>query len=203
MNKKAMYNIVYGLEVLTARDGDKDNGCIINTMGQVTTSPNRITITVNKDTYTHDLVLKTGEFNVSLLDQTAPFSVFKNFGFQSGKDTDKFADFSDVYRSDNGIYYLTKYANAFVSGKVVSTQDLGTHTMFLADVTDGEVLSNEPSMSYAYYHASVKPKTTASRPGVKAWRCRICGYVYEGDELPDDFICPICKHGAIDFEQIQ
>jgi flavin reductase (DIM6/NTAB) family NADH-FMN oxidoreductase RutF len=189
MNNKAMYKIVYGLYVLTAKDDTKDNGCIVNTAGQVTTSPNRITLAVNKQNLTHDMIVNTGTFNLSTLSEDAPFSVFQNFGMQSGRAADKFADFKDVYRSENGLLYLTKYANSVISGKIVTATDLGTHTLFLADVTDAEVLKN------------VKP--SPARPAAKGWRCRICGYVYEGDELPPDFICPICKHGAADFERIE
>lgn len=201
MNNKAMYKIVYGLYVLSARDEVKDNACIINTAGQVTTSPNRITLAVNKQNLTHDMILKSGTFNISTLSEEAPFSIFQNFGMQSGKTTDKFADFNDVYRSENGLLYLTNYANSFISGKIVTATDLGTHTLFLGDVTDSEVLSNIESMSYSFYQAHVKP--APARPAAKGWRCRICGYVYEGDELPPDFICPICKHGASDFERIE
>lgn len=201
MNNKAMYKIVYGLYVLTSKDDAKDNGCIINTAGQVTTSPNRITLAVNKQNMTHDMILKTGTFNLSTLSEDSPFSVFQTFGMQSGKTVDKFAAFKDVYRSENGLLYLTKYANSLISGKIVTSTDLGTHTLFLADVTDAEVLSNAESMSYAFYQKNVKP--SSPRPAAKGWRCRICGYVYEGDELPPDFICPICKHGAADFERIE
>ncbi len=201
MNNKAMYKIVYGLYVLTAKDDVKDNGCIINTAGQVTTSPNRITLAVNKQNLTHDMIIKTGLFNLSTLSEEAPFSVFQSFGMQSGKTVDKFTDFKDAYRSENGLLYLTKYANTFISGKIVTATDIGTHTLFLADVTDAEVLSNTESMSYAFYQKNVKPNP--SKPAAKGWRCRICGYVYEGDELPPDFICPICKHGASDFERIE
>lgn len=201
MNNKAMYNITYGLYVLTAKDDVKDNGCLINTAGQVTTAPNRITLAVNKLNLTHDMMLKSGTFNISTLSQDAPFPLFQKFGMTSGKTADKFADFNDVYRSENGLLYLTKYANSFISGKVVTATDVGTHTLFLADVVDAEILSETESMSYAFYQKNVKP--SAPRPAVTGWRCRICGYVYEGDELPPDFICPICKHGAADFERIE
>lgn len=199
MDKKAMYQLTYGLFVLAAKDGEKDNGCIINTAGQVTTSPNRITITVNKGNYTHDMIVKTGEFNVCILDETAPFSVFENFGFQSGRDADKWQKVSYA-RSENGIAYLTEYSNAYISGKVVQQIDLGTHTMFVADVTDAGVLSDAPSVTYAYYQSNIKPKPQETK--TKGWRCKICGYIYEGEELPEDFVCPICKHGAADFEKL-
>ncbi|UOO37283.1 flavin reductase [Oscillospiraceae bacterium CM] len=199
MNNKAMYKLVYGLFVLTAQDGEKDNGCIINTALQVTTAPNRVTMTVNKQNLTHDMLLKTGAFNLSTLSEDAPFSVFQNFGMQSGKTADKFADFKDVYRSENGLLYLTRWANSFISGKVVTATDIGTHTLFLADVTDAEVLSTADSMSYAFYQKNVKP--APPRPAAKGWRCRICGYFHEGEDLAPDFICPVCKHGAADFEE--
>ncbi|SHH82916.1 NADH-FMN oxidoreductase RutF, flavin reductase (DIM6/NTAB) family [Sporobacter termitidis DSM 10068] len=201
MNNKAMYKLVYGLHLLTSLEGGRDNGCIINTAVQVTTSPNRMTLAVNKQNLTHDMILKTGAFNVSTLSEDAPFSLFQNFGMQSGKAADKFAGFDDAYRSENGLLYLTKYANSFISGKVLTATDIGTHTLFLADVADAEVLSNAESMSYAYYQKNVKP--SAPRTAAKGWRCRVCGYVYEGDELPPDFICPVCKHGASDFERIE
>lgn len=200
MNNAAMFQLTYGLFVLTAKDGEKDNGCIINTVQQVTSTPNRISIAVNKNNYTHDMIIKTGEFNVSILSEEVPFDIFKHFGFQSGRDTDKFAEFHVYNRSENGIAYLNKYANAFLSGKVVQTVDLGSHTLFIADVTDGEVLSSVPSVTYAYYHKNIKPQPQATK--AKGWRCKICGYIYEGEELPADFICPICKHGAADFERI-
>lgn len=200
MNNAAMFQLTYGLFVLTAKDGEKDNGCIINTVQQVTSTPNRISIAVNKNNYTHDMIIKTGEFNVSILSEEVPFDIFKHFGFQSGRDTDKFAEFHVYDRSENGIAYLNKYANAFLSGKVVQTVDLGSHTLFIADVTDGEVLSSVPSVTYAYYHKNIKPQPQATK--AKGWRCKICGYIYEGEELPADFICPICKHGAADFERI-
>ncbi len=205
MNPKAMYQLSYGLFALTsARDG-RDNGCIVNTVMQVTSSPNRISVAVNKQNYTHDLIMDTGIFNVSVLTTQTPFSVFQRFGFQSGKDTDKFAGFPDAARTENGLLRLSSCANAYLSGKVVQTFDLGTHTMFLSDVTDGDVLSSIPSVTYSYYQSEIKPKpqeADASAPQKKGFRCTICGYVYEGDELPADFICPICKHGAADFEPI-
>ena len=198
MDTKAMRNLVYGLHVLTARDGAKDNGCIINTGIQVTTSPNRMVIAVSKQNYTHDMLQKTGLFNLSFISEKAPFPLFQNFGFQTGREIDKFAAFPDVKRSENGLYYISGGTNAFVSAKVLSATDLVTHTLFLADVTDAAVLSSDNSMTYDYYHKNVKQ----TAPAVKGWRCRICGYVYEGETLPPDFVCPICKHGAEDFEKI-
>lgn len=199
MDKKAMYQLTYGLFVLSAKDGDKDNGCIINTAAQVTTSPNRITIAVNKQNYTHDMIQKSGEFNLSILDETAPFEIFQRFGFQSGRDVDKL-DGIEVSRTGNGIVCLKEHASAFISGKVVETMDLGSHTLFLADVTDGELLSGNTPVTYAYYQSNIKPKPEKTEK--KGYVCKICGYVYEGEPLPDDFICPICKHGAADFEKI-
>ncbi len=200
MDSKVMNKLSYGLFVLTAKDGDKDNGCIINTGAQVTTSPNRIIITVNKDNYTHDMVMKTKEFNLSILDESASFATFQHFGFQSGRDTDKFADY-EYSRAQNGVAYLTKECNGYISGKVVDTVDLGTHTLFIADVTGGEVLSDKPSATYTYYHANIK-KAPGTEEKKKGFVCTICGYIYEGDTLPADFVCPICKHGAEDFQPL-
>ena len=200
MNKKAMYQISYGLFVLTAKDGEKDNGCIVNTVAQVTSAPNRISVTVNKQNYTHDMILKTGIFNVSILTEETSFYVFRHFGFQSGRDTDKLSGWANSVRSENGLLYLTGCTNAFLSGRVVQTIDLGTHTMFIADVTDGNVLGSAPSVTYSYYQSEIKPKPEPVKK--KGYRCTVCGYIYEGDELPADFVCPICKHGASDFEPI-
>ena len=203
---KAMYALTYGLFVLTARQGEKDNGCIINTAAQVTTSPNRITIAVNKSNYTHDMVLATGQFTLSILSQEAPFSLFQRFGFQSGRDVDKFDGFAQhAVRGDNGILRVTQGACAWLSCKVVSTMDLGTHTLFLADVEDGDVLNSVPSVTYSYYQANIKlkPQAAPAAPAAKKrWVCTVCGYVYEGDFLPDDFICPWRKHPASDFEPL-
>lgn len=200
MNNNAMYKIGYGLYVLTAKDGEKDNGCITNTVMQVTSSPNQIVVTINKQNYTHDLIVREGKFNVSVIDVTASFALFERFGFKSGRDTDKFADFDEKSRSANGVVYITKFCNAFISANVISTTDLGSHTMFIAEVSDGEILSDYDSVTYAYYHSNIKPKPADT--ATKGWRCKICGYVYEKEELPPDFICPICKHPASDFEKI-
>lgn len=202
MDNQAMFALSYGLFVVTARDGDKDNGCITNTVGQVTSSPNRISLTVNKLNYTHDMIVHSGQFNVSVLSENATFDLFQRFGFQSGRNTDKFAGFSGVRRTVNGLYYVTVGVSAWLSAKVVQSIDLGSHTMFIADVTDGGMLSLVPSATYTYYQAHIKPapvKPTTAKP---AWRCKICGYIYEGEVLPADFVCPICKHGAADFEKI-
>ncbi|MGN1415501.1 MAG: flavin reductase [Oscillospiraceae bacterium] len=205
MNTKSVYKISYGLFVLTASEGDKDNGCIINTLMQLTSSPMQIAVTVNKANLTHDMIKNTGKFNVSVIDRTADFSLFKHFGFQSGRDAQKFGT-PDSYKftphySDNGLLYIKAGTNAFMSGKVVNEIDLGTHTMFIAEMTDGEILSDNPSMTYEYYQANVKPKPAA--PKKTGWVCKICGYIYEGEVLPEDFVCPICKHGAVDFEKLQ
>ena len=200
MDNKAMYSLSYGLFVLTAYEY-KHNGCIINTAMQVTTTPNRISITVNKQNLTHDMIKSTGVFNISVLSESVPFDIFKSFGFVSGRNSDKFDGIDCVDYSKNGLIYLTKYANAYISGKVINTVDLGTHTMFIADVTDCAVLSDEKSVTYDYYHKNIKPKAD-NREKKKGYRCKICGYIHEGDERPDDFVCPICKHGAADFERI-
>ncbi|MBQ3405587.1 MAG: flavin reductase [Oscillospiraceae bacterium] len=200
MDTKAMRKLTYGLFALSARDGDKDNACIINTAVQVTTKPSRITITVNKDNYTHDMILKTGEFNLSVLSEDAPFSFYQHFGMRSGRDVDKFADYKAAYRMGNGIYYLPEFANAVICCKVISSMDMGTHTQFYADVTDCEVLDTTESATYAYYQSTVKSAPAESSK--KGWRCTVCGYIYEGDELPPDFKCPLCNHGVEDFEKI-
>ncbi len=196
----AMFKLSYGLFVLTAK-GTRDNGCIINTVTQITDTPKRISIAVNKANHTHDLIMNNGVFNVSVLTTDATFALFQRFGFQSGREVDKFDGFADVARSENGLYYVTQASNAFISGKVIQTLDYGTHTVFIADVTEAKVLSNAPSLTYAYYFEHVKPKPAALSEQ-KGWVCKICGYVYEGDELPADFICPLCKHGAEDFERL-
>ena len=203
MNKKAMYQLTYGLFVLTARMGDIDNGCIINTAGQVTSTPNRISITVNKDNFTHDLVKESGKFNISVLSERAGFETFQHFGFQSGKTVNKFAGYHSCKRSANGLYYITEGTNAYISAAVEQTIDLGSHTMFIASVEDMDVLASVPSATYAYYQSNIKPKPEKPAvTGKTVWRCVVCGYIYEGEELPADFICPICKHPASDFERV-
>ncbi|MDD6797697.1 MAG: ferritin family protein [Clostridia bacterium] len=205
MDKKAMNNLSYGLFVLTAKADGKDNGCIINTVQQVTSEPNRISIAVNKANYTHDMILQTGVFTVSVISEQANFDLFKRFGFQSGRDTDKFAGFSDFETGGNGIRYVTQGTNSYISAKVERTEDLGSHTLFIAEVTDMKVLSSIPSATYSYYHKNIKPKPQAvgqTKEGQTIWRCTICGYEYVGEELPDDFICPLCKHPASDFEKV-
>ena len=202
MNNNVMFSLTYGLYVVTAREGSKDNGCITNTAAQVTATPNRISLTVNKANYTHDMIVRTGEFNVSILSEKASFDTFKHFGFQSGRDVDKFEDYPAAKRAANGIYYTTDGTNAWMSAKVVQSIDLGTHTMFIADVTDGEILTDDPSTTYSYYQSNIKPSPAAPKSSKTTWVCKICGYVYEGEELPADFICPLCKHGAADFEKV-
>ena len=197
MEKEALFKFSYGLFVLTARQGSKDNGCIINTAGQLTDDPARIQISVNKKNLTHDMILETGEFNLSVLSQDAVFWIFQHYGFQSGRDVDKFANLPDV-RTPNGIRYVGGCTNAVISGKVITTVDCGSHTLFVADVTGAQVLSNDPSMTYQYYFDNVKPKPAKTEG---KWVCKICNYVYEGDELPADYICPLCKHGAEAFEK--
>ncbi len=202
MDSKTMYKLTYGLFVLTSCYDGKDSGCIINTAGQVTSEPNRISIAVNKANFTHDLVKKSGKFNVSILSEEAKFETFKHFGFQSGRDVDKFADYEQCKRSANGLYYVTAGTNGYISATVEQEIDLGSHTLFIAAVDDMEVLSDAPSTTYSYYQSSIKPKPEKAVAGGKtAWRCKICGYIYEGEELPADFICPLCKHPASDFEK--
>lgn len=200
IESNAMFKLSYGLFVLSAKRGNQDNGCIINTVTQITDNPKQISIAVNKANFTHDMILDTGLFNVSVLSADAKFETFKRFGFASGKDTDKFSGFGDTARSENGLLYLTDSVNALLSGKVIDTRDCGTHTEFFAEVTEAKVLSDISSMTYQYYFDNVKPKPQKK---IKGYVCKICGYVYEGDTLPPDFICPLCKHGAEDFEPIE
>lgn len=196
----AMFKLSYGLFVLSAKDGDKDNGCIINTVMQVTDVTKRIAIAVNKANYTHDMIKKTGVFNVSVLTTDAPFKLFQHFGFQSGRDADKFADFAES-RTANGLRYVPEYSNAVISGKVIEEHEYDTHTLFIAEVTEAAVLSNTPSVTYQYYFDHIKPQPQPTTDK-KGYVCKICGYIYEGETLPDDFICPLCKHGAEDFEKL-
>lgn len=201
MNNNAMYKLTYGLFVVTAKEGDKDNGCIVNTVSQVTSSPNRISLAINKQNYTHDMIMNTGIFNVSILTEKSKFSTYQNFGFQSGKDVDKFEKFT-FKRAENGVVYIPEETNAFICAKVVEKIDLGTHTLFIADVTDAEVLSEDTSVTYEYYHKNIKPAPKKDDEKKTGWICIICGYIYEGEELPADFICPLCKHGAEDFKKL-
>ena len=195
----ALFNIGYGLYVVTSNDGKKDNGLIVNTVTQVTDTPNQIAVTINKANYSHHVIKQTGIMNVNCLSTEAPFKVFEVFGFQSGRNVDKFADCTPL-RSDNGLVFLPRYINSFMSLKVEQYVDLGTHGMFICSVTEARVISDVPTMTYSYYHSEVKPKPQTE--GKKGWVCKICGYIHEGEELPADIICPLCKHGAADFEPI-
>ena len=196
----ALFKIGYGLYVVTSNDGTKDNGLIVNTVTQVTSTPNRVAVCINKENYSHHVIKQTGIMNVNCLSVEAPFKVFENFGFRSGRTADKFKDFTPL-RSDNGLTFLPNYINAFMSLKVEQYVDLGTHGMFICSVTEAQVVSKADTMTYTYYQEHVKPKPQTD--GKKGWVCKICGYIYEGDELPDDFICPLCKHPASDFEPIK
>mgnify|MGYP000849831117 FL=1 len=196
----ALFRIGYGLYVVTSNDGKKDNGLIVNTVIQLTDTPNRVAVNINKANYSHHVIKQTGMLNVNCLSTEAPFSVFQQFGFQTGRSVDKFAG-QTVHRSDNGLVFLDKYINAFMSLKVEDYVDLGTHGMFICSVTEARVMSNQDTMTYTYYQNNVKPKPETE--GKKGFVCKVCGYIYEGDELPADYICPLCKHGAADFEPIE
>ena len=196
----ALFNIGYGLYVVTSNDGAKDNGLIVNTVSQVTNTPNRVAVTINKANYSYHVIKQTGILNVNCLDVSAPFSVFQNYGFQSGRTADKFAGVEEL-RSDNGLRFLPRYINSFMSLKVESFVDLDTHGMFICSVTEARVMSDKETMTYTYYQNNVKPKPATE--GKKGFVCKVCGWVYEGDTLPDDIVCPLCKHGAADFEPIQ
>ncbi|MCR5809076.1 MAG: flavin reductase [Clostridiales bacterium] len=198
----AFNKLSYGLFVLTAREGYDLNGCIINTAQMLTDTPKRITIAVNKANLTHDMIMRTGEFNVSVLTESVTMKTFEHFGFSSGRDKNKFETWEDFELAANGVPYITKDTNAFFSAKVTAAADNGTHTLFTAEVTEAAVLSSEPSVTYAYYFAHIKPKKPAAAPQSAGWVCRICGFVYEGDTLPENYECPICKHGPEDFERI-
>lgn len=201
MDNEVMFRLSYGLFIVTARDGDRDNGCIVNTVTQVTAEPNQIVLAMNKNNFTHDMIVKGGVFNVSVLSENSKFQTYQHWGFQSGRDVDKLEGI--IYnRAENGLVYIEQEANAFLSAKVVSTTDLGTHTLFLAEVTDGKVLSLGESVTYSYYQKNIKPKPAAQK-GKKGFICTVCGYIYEGDTLPEDFICPWCKHPAADFRPLE
>ena len=205
MDKKALYKLSYGLFVLTTREGEQDNGCIINTAIQAASEPNQMSVCVSKLNHTHDMIQRTGVFNVSVLSQRAGFDLFKHFGFQSGRDVNKFETFAGYARGANGLCYITEGTNAYFSVKIMKMEDLGSHTMFLGEITDMEVLSDAPSATYDYYLNHIKPKPQAvgtAEDGKTIWRCTICGYEYVGEELPEDYICPLCKHPASDFEKV-
>ena len=205
IEKEAMFKLTYGLFVLTTKDENgKDNGCIVNTVMMLTDNPKRVTLFVNKANYTEETIRKTGVFNACVLTESTPFSTFEQFGFQSGRTTDKTAG-KNYPRAENGLIYLSENVNAVISAKVVDSYDYGTHTLFVAEVTEAVKLSDEKSVTYEYYQNNIKPKPqTAAKPagGKKKWVCKICGYEHEGEELPDDFICPWCKHPAEDFELV-
>lgn len=197
----ALFKIGYGLYVVTSNDGRKDNGMIVNAVSQVTNTPNRVAVTINKDNYTHHVVKNTGKMNLCCLSEEAPFAIFERFGFVSGRNKDKFAGEENLLRSDNGLVFLSKYINSFMSLDVEQYVDLGTHGMFICSVSEARVISDRPTMTYDYYFANVKPKPQTE--GKKGWVCKICGYVYEGENLPEDFVCPLCKHGPADFEPLK
>jgi flavorubredoxin/flavin reductase (DIM6/NTAB) family NADH-FMN oxidoreductase RutF len=197
---KALFSIGYGLYVVTSNDGKKDNGLIVNTVVQLTDNPFRVMVSINKDNYSHHVIRQTGIMNVNCLNIEAPFKVFEQYGFQSGRNVDKFKNEKEILRSDNGLIFLPHYINAFFSLKVEDYKDLGTHGMFICSVTEARVINNVETMTYTYYQNNVKPKPEAQ--GRKGFVCKVCGYVYEGDSLPDDFVCPLCKHGAADFEPL-
>ena len=200
LDPKALFKIGYGLYVVTSKDGDKDNGLIVNTVSQLTDTPLRVAVNINKANYSHDIIKKTGVLNVNCLNVEAPFATFQQFGFVSGKDKNKFEG-QEVMRSENGLVVLDKYINAFISLKVENYVDLGTHGMFICTVTESKIINNVETMTYNYYQANVKPKPDTAKK--KGYVCKVCGYVYEGDELPEDIVCPLCKHGAADFEPIK
>lgn len=200
MDTKVLFNIGYGLYVLTANEGEKDNGCIINTVMQVTSDPCQIAIAVNKKNYTNEMIQRTKKFNVSILSESSKFEIFKQFGFQSGRNVNKFADYNSTNRSPNGVLYITENTNSYMSAYVKQEIDLGSHTLFIAQLVAAESLSDTPTATYTYYQNNIKPKPENTNK--KGWRCKICGFIYEEEVLPADYICPVCKHGAVDFEKI-
>ena len=199
INPTALFKIGYGLYIVSAKEGDKDNACIVNTVSQLTDKKLLVSVTINKANLTHDMVKNTGMMNVMCLSDEAPFEVFEYFGFHSGRDTEKFVT-PNLQRSENGLVVIENYSNAYFSLKVEQEVDLDSHTLFICEVTEAKIVSDKPSMTYAYYHSHVKPQPQKKSKG---YVCTVCGYVYEGDELPDDFICPLCKHGVDVFEKIQ
>ena len=200
MDTKALFKIGYGLYVLTSNEGEKDNGCIINTVNQVTANPCRLAIAVNKQNYTTGMLQRTRKFNLSILSEGVKFGLFKRFGFQSGRDVDKFDGFYDTKRTPNGVLYITKNTNAWMSLYVQQEMDLESHILFIAQMVDCDVLSNIPTVTYDYYQKYIKP--IPQETVKKGWRCRVCGYIYENENLPADYVCPVCKHGVADFEKI-
>jgi len=202
VDQNALFKLSYGLYLLTAKEGDKHNGCIINTAVQLTDTPKRITVAVNKANYTHDMILNTGKFNLSVLSTSSPFALFEQFGFHSGRDMEKFDAKFETRLSENGLVYLNQHTNAFISGKVIEARDYGTHTLFVAEITEAKVTSAEPSVTYTYYFDHIKPKPAPREDEKPGWVCKICGFVYEGENLPADYVCPLCKHGPEDFERV-
>jgi len=200
MDTKALFNIGYGLYILSANEQGKDNACIVNTVMQVTSTPCQIAVCVNKNNYTCEMISHTKKFNVSVLTEKTTFDVFKNFGYQCGRNIEKFANFPYTKRSNNGVLFITKDTNSYFSAYVQKEIDLGSHIMFIAELVDAEVLSNLPTVTYNYYQSNIKPNF--NNTDKKGWRCKICGFIYENENLPQDYICPICKHGAVDFERI-
>ena len=200
MNTEALFKLSYGLYLLSVRSYGQDNACIINTAVQVSLEPMHIAVSVSKSNKTHDMIMESGRFNVCPLTTDTPFALFERFGMQSGRSVNKFIGFEDAVRSDNGILRLARYSNAFISAKLVRTVDLGSHTLFIASLEDAQILSDAPTCTYDYYQRHIKPQPKKREK--TTWVCKVCGYVYEGDELPEDYICPLCKHGKEDFEII-
>jgi len=200
IDTKALFKLSYGLYVVTCNDGNKHNGIIVNTVMQLTDIPNRVAVCINKANYSHDIIKKSGKMNINCLTESTPFDIFKRFGFASGRDVDKFEGIT-FRTSANSIAVLTEHINACISLEVESYTDVDTHGLFICKVTEAELISDEKSVTYTYYHENIKPRPETTKK--KGFVCKICGYVYEGDTLPDDFICPLCKHGAADFEEIK
>ena len=201
MNTNALFGLSYGLYMLSGKYEGKDNACIVNTVMQIANNPTQLMVSVSRSNFTHRIIDETREFNVSVITKEADFELFKRFGLQSGREVDKFADFPHVERSKNGLLYLTHASSAFMSVKVTKTVPLSTHTIFIGELVDAEVLSKAEPCTYAYYHSDIKPKPGAEQPK-KGWKCNICGYIHEGEDLPADFVCPLCKHGAEDFSKL-
>ena len=203
MDNKALFKLSYGIFMLATKDGEKINGCITNTCIQVANDPTRVAISVLNSNYTCDLIKNSGVFAISILDKNCTFDTIKHFGYQSGRDVDKFADINASF-DENGIPYITENVSSVVTGKVLEKHELGTHSLFIAEVTDARMITGEAPLTYDYYQSNVKPKPAAvnAEKKIKAWRCKICGYIYEGSDLPKDFVCPLCGHGAEDFEPI-
>ena len=200
MDTQCLSKIGYGLYVLTTNYDNIDNGCIINTVQQVTSNPLRLSIVVNKNNYTHDLIMDSCVFNINVLTTETPFFVFEHFGFQSGRNVNKFAGCEQELRAVNNVLYLPKHINAYFACRVVKSMDLGTHTMFIADVLDAVKVNDKESVTYDYYQKDIKPKKKVTKG---CWVCKVCGWVYEGEQLPDDIVCPLCKHGKEEFEYVE